>query len=46
MSREVFLVLLGLASVGGLIFLIARLKLNPFIALLVTSLALGAAARS
>ena len=44
MSREVFLVLLGLASVGGLIFLIARLKLNPFIALLVTSLALGAAA--
>lgn len=45
MSREVFLVLLGLASVGGLIFLIARLKLNPFIALLVTSLALGAAAR-
>ncbi|PJI88394.1 permease DsdX [Sphingomonas koreensis] len=44
MSREVFLVLLGLASVGGLIFLIARLKLNPFIALLVTSLALGASA--
>lgn len=44
MSREVFLVLLGLASVGGLIFLIARLKLNPFIALLVTSLTLGAAA--
>lgn len=44
MSREIFLVLLGLASVGGLIFLIARLKLNPFIALLVTSLALGAAA--
>lgn len=44
MSRDVFLVLLGLASVGGLIFLIARLKLNPFIALLVTSLALGAAA--
>lgn len=44
MSREVFLVLLGLASVAALIFLIARLKLNPFIALLVTSLALGAVA--
>lgn len=38
------LALLGLASVGGLIFLIARLKLNPFIALVLTSLALGAAA--
>ena len=44
MSRDVALVLMGLASVGGLIFLIARLKLNPFIALLITSLALGAAA--
>ncbi|WP_033075607.1 GntT/GntP/DsdX family permease [Sphingopyxis sp. MWB1] len=44
MSGEAILVLMGLAAVIGLVFLIARWKLNPFLALLITSLLLGAAA--
>ncbi|WP_199192859.1 GntT/GntP/DsdX family permease [Allosphingosinicella deserti] len=44
MTDNLTLLLLALAAVGGLILLIARFNLNPFIALILVSLLLGAGA--
>ncbi|WP_206185959.1 gluconate:H+ symporter [Sphingosinicella sp. BN140058] len=44
MTDNAMLLLLALASVGGLILLIARFNLNPFLALILVSLLLGASA--